>query len=148
MTTIQRQQLNLLDSILNNYKKNGYYNLMKKLRRLIIIFLLFIFYCYVINISNFPSRLILNNDSHLNLRLCPYIKLNGEILTSSNENISKYTLRLSIANVEIKDVEVKLVKKVNVIPLRKFSWIKAIYRWRNGCTVFQIFKTFLEILLI
>ena len=89
---------------------------MKNIRKLIAIFCLIIFYCYFINISNFPSKIFVYNDTKLNL------KLKGEILTSSSGKSSSYNLKLALGNIELKDVELKRAEKVKVIPCRRFSW--------------------------
>ena len=95
--------------------------LMKKIRKLIIIFCLIIFYCYFINISNFPNKILVYDDAKLNFRLCPFLKLKGEILTSSGGKSSSYNLKLSLGNIELKDVELKRAEKIEVIPCRRFS---------------------------
>ena len=89
---------------------------MKKVRILITIFLLLIFYCYFINISNFPDKILLYNDSKLDLRLCPLLNMGGETQVSTSENISEYNLNLSLASINLKNVEVKVAKKLKVIP--------------------------------
>lgn len=95
---------------------------MKNIRKLIAIFCLIIFYCYFINISNFPSKIFVYNDTKLNFKLCPFLKLKGEILTSSSGKSSSYNLKLALGNIELKDVELKRAEKVKVIPCRRFSW--------------------------
>lgn len=95
---------------------------MKKIRKLIAIFSLIIFYCYFINISNFPTKILVYNDTKLNFKLCPFLKLKGEILTSSSGKSSSYNLKLSLGNIELKDVELKRAEKIEVIPCRRFSW--------------------------
>lgn len=97
-------------------------NLMRKIRKLIIIFCLIIFYCYFINISNFPSKILVYNDTKLNFKLCPFLKLKGEVLTSSSGKSSSYNLKLSLGNIGLKDVELKRAEKLEVIPCRRFSW--------------------------
>ena len=96
--------------------------LMKKIRRLIAIFCLIIFYCYFINVSNFPNKILVYNDSKLNYRLCPFINLKGEILTSSSGKSSRYNLKLSLGNIGLKDVELKRAEKIEVVPCRRISW--------------------------
>ena len=110
---------------------------MKNIRRLIAIFLLCITYCYVINITNFPKRILVYQDSKINLKLCPFIKLNGEIQTSTNENIYEYKLGLNIGNYELKNIEVKLVDKIKVVPARELNRFKIIYRWCNDCWILR-----------
>ena len=96
--------------------------LMKKIRKVIIIFCLIIFYCYFINVNKFPSKIIIYNDSKLDFKLCPFLKLKGEVLTSSSGKSSSYNLKLSLGNIELKDVELKRAEKIEVIPCRRVSW--------------------------
>lgn len=93
-------------------------NLMKKIRRLIIIFCLIIFYCYLININNFPNRIIVYNDSKLNYKLSPFLNLKGSTLTSSNGKSSTYQMTLSLGNIDLKDIEIKKAEKIKVVPCR------------------------------
>ena len=92
--------------------------LMKKIRKVIIIFCLIIFYCYFINVNNFPSKIIIYNDSKLDFKLCPFLKLKGEVLTSSSGKSSSYDLKLTLGDINLKDVELKKTEKIEVIPCR------------------------------
>ncbi len=110
---------------------------MKKIRKVIIIFCLIIFYCYFINISNFPSKILIYNDTKLNFKLCPFLKLKGETLTSTNGKSSKYNLKLTLGNIDIKNVELKRAEKLTVIPSRRINWIKNFYERRCNCWIFR-----------
>ena len=90
--------------------------LMKKVRKIIIIFCLILFYCYFINISNFPSKILIYNDSNISYRLSPFLRLRGEVLTSSAGKSSTYNLKLSLGNIDLKDVELKRAEKIEVVP--------------------------------
>ena len=96
--------------------------LMKKIRKLIAIFCLFIFYCYFINVSNFPNKILVYSDSKLNYKLCPLLRLKGEVLTNASGKSSIYNITLSLGNIDLKEVELKRAEKVEVVPCRKFSW--------------------------
>lgn len=96
--------------------------LMKKIRKLIAIFCLLIFYCYFINISNFPNKILIYNDSKINYKLCPFLKIKGEILTSSSGKSSVYDVSLSLGNIELKKIELKRAERIEIVPCRKFSW--------------------------
>ena len=96
--------------------------LMKKIRKVIIIFCLIIFYCYFINVNKFPSKIIIYNDSKLDFKLCPFLKLKGEVLTSSSGKSFSYNLKLTLGNIELKEVELKRTEKIEVIPCRRISW--------------------------
>ena len=94
---------------------------MKKIRKVIAIFCLIVFYCYYINISNFPSRILVYSDSKLDFKLCPFLSLKGEVFTSSTGKSSVYNLKLSLGNVELKNVELKRADKIEVIPCRRVN---------------------------
>ena len=101
---------------------------MKNIRRVIAIFLLLIIYAYVVNVSSFPDNLLLYSDSSLSLKLCPFLKLEGEVSTSkSQEHSSKYNLSLTLGNQKLKDVNLRIVDKLKVVPVRKINWFKIIY---------------------
>jgi hypothetical protein len=113
---------------------------MKNIRRVIAIFLLLIIYAYIVNIANFPSNLLLYSDSSLNLKLCPFLKLEGEVLASSTAHASSYNLSLNIGNTKLKTLSLKVADKVTVVPVRKINRVKTLYSWSNDCAVFQVFK--------
>ena len=116
---------------------------MKNIRRVIAIFLLLIIYAYVVNISNFPDKLLLYSDSSLDLRLCPLLKLEGEIQADAgSEHSSNYILNLSLGKQKIKEVNLNVADKIKVVPVRKINWFKTLYRWSNDCSVFQRLKIF------
>lgn len=101
-----------------------------KIRKLIIIFCLILFYCYFINIYNFPNKILIYNDSKVNYKLCPFLNLKGDIFTSSNGKSSVYNLKLALGDINLKNVELKRAEQIEVIPCRRFSWNKNIYK---GC---------------
>lgn len=95
---------------------------MKKIRKIIAIFCLIVFYCYFINIVNFPNKILVYSDSKLNYKLCPLLNLKGEVLTNSNGKSSVYNVKLALGNIDIKDVELKKAEKIEVVPGRRISW--------------------------
>lgn len=97
---------------------------MKKIRKIIIIFCLIVFYCYFINIVNFPSKILIYNNSELNYRLCPFLNLKGEILTSTSGKSSNYDVKLSLGNIALKDIEIKRTEKISVIPCGELVGLK------------------------
>lgn len=109
---------------------------MKNIRRVIAIFLLLILYAYIVNITGIPENIFLYQDSSLNIRLCPFVKITGEEYVSSNGKSSNYNLGLSIGNTKIKDVNIKVANNIRVIPVRKIDWIKIIYKRSYDSTVF------------
>jgi hypothetical protein len=111
---------------------------MRNIRRVIAIFLLLILYAYIVNVSSFPSRLLVYSESSLNLRLCPFLKLEGNTEVSSSGHVSNYNLILSLGNTKLKEISLKVAEKVTVVPVRKINWFEIIYRWSNDCTDFQI----------
>ena len=110
---------------------------MKKIRRVIIIFCLILFYCYFINISNFPSKILVYNTDKLNFKLCPFLKLNGAIQTSSNGKSSSYNLKLALGDIELKNIELKRAEKIKVIPCRRSSRLKDFYKRCCNCWLFR-----------
>lgn len=93
--------------------------LMKKIRRFITIFCLMVFYCYFINISNFPDKIITYQNAKLDYKLCPFLNLRGEILTNSSEKSNIYHVTLSLGKIDIKNVELKRTEQVKVVPCRR-----------------------------
>ena len=91
---------------------------MKKIRRIIIIFCLIVFYCYIVNISNFPSKILVHNDSKLDYKLCPLLRIKGETQTVSSGKASVYNLKLSLIDIDVKDIELKRTEKIKVVPCR------------------------------
>ena len=97
---------------------------MKKIRRVVTIFCLLIFYCYFINISNFPNKILVYNNTKINFKLCPFLKLEGEVVTSSGGKSSNYNLKLVLGNIKVKDVELKRTEKVEVVPSGELVGLK------------------------
>jgi hypothetical protein len=95
---------------------------MKNIRRFIAIFLLLILYAYIVNVSSFPENILLYSKSSLNLRLCPFLTLSGEELTSSSGKTTNYNLGLKLGSTTLKEVNVKLIENAKAIPVRKFDW--------------------------
>lgn len=109
---------------INKFQKNGYYNFMKNLRKLITIFLLLVLYCYFINIVNFPNVIITYNEELGNYKLCPFLKLKGETQTSSEEAYSNYKLSLSLGEINLKNVELTVMEETKVVPVGKMAGLK------------------------
>ena len=97
---------------------------MKNLRKIVIIFLLLCFYCYFINIVNFPSTIITYSNNLNSYKLCPFLELQGEIETTSQENQSSYNLELSFGDITLKNVSLNVVEKTYVVPIGKMAGIK------------------------
>lgn len=97
---------------------------MKKIRKVIAIFCLIIFYCYFINIVNFPSKILVYSDSKLNYKLCPFLNLKGEVLTSTTGKSSIYNVKLSLGNIDIKNIELKKAEKIEVVPCGEVVGLK------------------------
>jgi hypothetical protein len=110
---------------------------MRNIRRVIAIFLLLILYAYIVNVSSFPSRILVYSESALNLRLCPFLRLDGNTQVVSTNHSSNYNLSLSLGNTKLKEVSLTIADKVNVVPVRKTNWFEIVYRWCNGSTDFQ-----------
>lgn len=102
---------------------------MKNLRKIIIIFCLLIIYVYFCNIYNFPTELIVKENSKLELRLCPFIKYNGTIQTGGGYNNTDYKLELSLAGIKLKETNVNIIEDIKLVPVRSDCRYKALYRW-------------------
>ena len=97
---------------------------MKKIRKIITICFLMIIYCYFMNIYNFPNKILLYNDSPLNYKLCPFLTLKGEVLTSSSGKSKGYHVSLCLGDIHVKEVEVKRTEKIEVIPVGDLVGLK------------------------
>lgn len=97
---------------------------MKNLRKLLIIFLLLILYCYFINVVNFPNVIITYNEKIGNYRLCPFLKLKGETQTSSEGITSNYNLSLSLGDINLKTVELTVMEETEVVPVGRMAGLK------------------------
>lgn len=98
--------------------------LMKKIRKIIIIFCLILFYTYFINISNFPNRVLVYKDSQINYKLCPFLRLKGEVLTSTSSKSSSYYVNLALGNIDLKKVELKRAERIEVVPVGDLIGLK------------------------
>ena len=92
--------------------------LMKKIRKLITIFCVFIFYCYFVNIDCFPNKILLYQDSQVNYRLCPFLSLKGDTSTSFSGKSAVYHVSLSLGDIALKDVELKRAERIEVVACR------------------------------
>lgn len=97
---------------------------MKKLRNIIIVFVLICFYAYVVNILNFPSSVILKQNSKFNYKVCPFLKVNGITQTSNSSQKSEYILELCIGNIKIKETNVKIIETTKLIPIGEVIGLK------------------------
>lgn len=109
---------------------------MKKLRNIITIFCLLIIYVYICNIYNFPSQIIVKENSKLELRLCPFIEYSGSIQTGSGYENNEYKLELSLAGIKLKETNVNIIEDIKLIPVRTNYWYKTIYRRCYDCWSF------------
>lgn len=97
---------------------------MKKIRNIVIICFFIIFYCYFINVNQFPNKILIYYDTKLNYKLCPFINLKGEVQTSSTGKSRGYNAKLCLGNIKLKDVEVKRAEKIEVVPAGDLVGIK------------------------
>ncbi|MBR1539609.1 MAG: hypothetical protein IJ629_00210 [Clostridia bacterium] len=97
---------------------------MKKIRNIVAICFLMITYCYFINIYNFPNKILLYSDSSLNYRICPFLTLKGEVLTSSSGKSKGYHVSLCLGDIHVKEIEVKRTEKIEVVPIGNLVGLK------------------------
>jgi len=110
---------------------------MKNIRKVITIFLLIIIYAYIVNVSNFPNKILIYKDSNLKFKLCPFLNLNGEVQTVNSEKANNYNLNLSLGNVKLKNVELTVVSEINVVPVGKLIGLRL---YTDGVMIVRIFR--------
>ena len=103
----------------------------KIIQRLLLVFFLLVIYAYILAITNLPDNLVVFEGETIFMKtlLGMNIKLNDETIeTLSNNNQSltnktgKSTLEVSLFDsINIKNVNVDVIPKTTVIPVRKYS---------------------------
>ena len=90
---------------------------------------------YISNITNIPNEIILFDGENYDIKtIFGITKSNKKIIqtslvgTDDDNIIREETIQLGILNIfNIKDVNIKTIEKKEVIPLRKYYWIKTIF---------------------
>lgn len=112
--------------------KNGYYNFMKKIKFMITIFILMLFYMYVANITLLPENIVLLNEEKLEIKLMPFIE-KTETVKTSNENTNKKNIELKLfGKIHLKDMNVDILEDIEVIPIGKVIGLKL---YTNGVLI-------------
>ena len=118
---------------------------MRKTFKIIIILVLLIIYTYIIAIQSIPNNIVIFEGEELNLRTFLGLEANliennevVETVSSNQENsISEQghkTVKISLfENIFVKNINVDVIERTTVIPVRKFGWDKVIYQWSFGC---------------
>ncbi len=97
---------------------------------------------YVSSITNIPDTLVLMEGEELRLKTFFGINIESEVSNkpevievSANENMknTKVSYELSLFGVKLKEINAYVIEQREVVPLRKFNWLKALYKWRFSC---------------
>ena len=109
----------------------------KFLMKILLVFFLLIIYSYILAITNLPDNLVVFEGETISMKtlLGLNIKINDETietLSNNSQSITKQagkaTLEVSLFdNINIKNVDVDVLPKTKVIPVRKYSRSKIIY---------------------
>lgn len=105
---------------------------MKKLKFMIIIFILLFLYMYISNITLIPKDIILINNESLNIRLMPFIQKIETIKTSQN-NMNNKNIELKLfGKIPLKEINLNEVKDIEVVPIGKVIGLKL---YTNGVLI-------------
>ena len=105
-----------------------------KIKTFFLLFLL-VLLTYVSNISNIPSEIILFDGETYSIKTVFGITKNNKkviptslVGTDESNILSEETISLGLLNVfNIKDINIITIKQQEVVPLRKYNWIKAVF---------------------
>ena len=117
-------------------------------KMLLLVFFLIIIFIYVLVIEKIPEKIILFEGENFSFKTLYGIKINKkysdtvETISNSEEKVSdkvgKTNLEVNLFNsLLVKEVEVDVIPKTKVIPIRKYCRSKIIYKWSIGSTVCQ-----------
>ena len=110
--------------------------------KLIIIFFLLILYMYIIVITNIPDNMIIFEGETIKVNSLLGFKIGNakdtvETSSSSHQTINsigKTTMQVSLfGNLFIKNMEVDVLPRTKVIPVRKYCRSKTLYKWNISC---------------
>ena len=96
---------------------------MKKLRRIILVIFLLIILTYVTNATAMPYRVILFEGEELNLQTIFGLEISEQVIAvgagiNSPNSLESTTVQLTLFNtIPIKEIEVKKLPQIKVIPL-------------------------------
>ena len=89
---------------------------MKNFKNILTIFLFLFFYCYVVNITNLKSNIVLLEKEEYNFKTCPFINV-FETASVSNNNEENYKIELKLfGSLNLKTINVTKIKDFEVIP--------------------------------
>ena len=105
------------------------------IKRLLLVFLLLLIYCYILAINSVPSELVIFEGENITMKtlLGIHIKVDSgtlETSSSSNSNLvsqkpGQATLQVSLFNsIPLKEVEVDILPKTKVIPVGSIAGVK------------------------
>lgn len=109
---------------------------MRLIRKIFLIILLSLILIYVTNITAIPNKIVLFEGESYNLGTIFGIFQKKEKVvatsfnTEDNNIISEETVYLSLFNLfDVKNVNITIIENTDVIPLRKYYWVKTIFKW-------------------
>lgn len=117
-------------------------------KMLLLVFFLIIIFIYVLVIEKIPEKIILFEGENFSFKTLYGIKINKkdsdtiETISHSEEKVSdkvgKTNLEVNLFNsLLLKEVEVDVIPKTKVIPIRKYCRSKIIYKWSISSAVCQ-----------
>lgn len=108
----------------------------------IIFLLLIIIYSYTLVITNIPDNMIIFEGETIKVNNLLGFKIGNsektvETSSSSQQTINsvgKTTMEVSLFdNFFIKNMEVDVLPRTKVVPVRKYCWSKTLYKWNTSC---------------
>ncbi len=122
---------------------------MKRIKFVLIIFLLFIFYSYIVFFTSIPENVFLLNNEEFSLRVLPGIEL-VETTMTNNSNSNNFVSNLSnkeivgddinytnievklLGNITLKNIKIAKLEEIKVVPVGKVIGVKM---YTNGVLV-------------
>ena len=108
-----------------------------KLKNIFLILFLIIALIYITNITAIPNNIVLFEGEDLHLgTIFGIVQKQKPIITVNSNNeesniVAEEEITLSLFNIiALKSVKVTTIDNTKVIPLRKYSRIKTIFKWR------------------
>lgn len=104
---------------------------MKKLRVMIIIFLMLILYSYVANVTLIPKEITLLKGESYKVRKMYGIEV-LETASTSNNSINNRNMEISLLGINLKDININVIEDLKVVPVGKIIGLKL---YTNGVLV-------------
>ncbi len=116
-------------------------------KMLLLVFFLIVVFCYTLVIEHIPEEIVVFEGENISFRTLLGMQVKGEndetVETSSrdenklSEKVGNSKIEVSLFNtIPIKEVNLDVIPKTTVIPVRKYSGGKTLYKWcvsSSGC---------------